>query len=129
MVELFQRVLAFIKDHTPSNKVMMMMLVVVVVMMMMWCHLTSQIGVLPKEKGDGPFCDAWDKAIQGTSYQKIDINLPIALLLGPKDESEVGGCLCVYVCACVYVCVCVCVCGVCVCGVVWCGVVRLQCVR
>ena len=53
-------------------------------------HKGQTIGEFSKDKFPGEFLDSWRSALSEAKMEKIDVSTPIAYIMAPKDEAEMG---------------------------------------
>lgn len=47
------------------------------------------LGVFAKDNYPGEFCESWKTAMKAEKFENVDISSSVALLMAPKEDSEV----------------------------------------
>lgn len=49
----------------------------------------KRVGVFIKDNFPGEFCESWKAALKDQKFENVDIGASIALIIAPKEESEI----------------------------------------
>lgn len=49
----------------------------------------KMLGIFAKDNYPGEFCEGWKAALKGEKFENVDISSSVALLMAPKEDSEV----------------------------------------